>query len=54
MLIIVVLYQNIQVLILISKKFRQLKIWVMALTVNSYKFWALLFSSHDEMNIKEH
>ena len=39
---------------LISKEFKQLKIGVGALTVKSYKFWALLYSSHDEMNITEH
>ena len=42
--------QNIQVLLLISMKFKQLKIGFGALTVKS---WALLYSSHDEINIKE-
>ena len=39
---------------LISKEFKQLKIGFGALTVKSHKFWALLYSSHDEMNIEEH
>ena len=43
----------IQVLLLISKKFKQLKIGFGALTVTSHKLWALLYSSHDEMNIKQ-
>ena len=44
---------NIQVLLLISKKFKQLKIGFGALTVKSLKFWALLYSSDDEIYIKE-
>ena len=44
--------KNIQGLILISKKLRQLKLWFRALTVNSHKIWAQLYSSHDKMNIK--
>ena len=46
---------------LVSKEFKQLEIGVKqleigvgALTVKSHKFWALLCSSHDEMDIKEH
>ena len=39
---------------LISKEFKQMKIGFGALTVKSHKFWALLYSSHDEMNTKEH
>ena len=43
---------NIQVLLLISKKSKQLKIGFGALTVESHKFRALLYSSQDELNIK--
>ena len=39
---------------LVSKEFKQLEIGVGALTVKSHKFWALLYSSHVEMDIKEH
>ena len=39
---------------LISKEFKQLKIGVGALTVKSHKFKALLYSSYDEIIIKEH
>ena len=28
--------------------------WVSGLTVKFHKFWDLLYSSHDEMNIREH
>ena len=35
---------------LIRKELKQLKIGVGALTVKSHQFWALLYSSHDEMN----
>ena len=52
MSIIVVLYHRI--FKLISKEFKQLKIGVGVLTVKSHKFWALLYSSHGEINIKEH
>ena len=45
--------QNNQVLPLVSKKFKQLKIRFGALTGKSHKFWALLYSSPDEMNIKD-
>ena len=38
---------------LISKEFKQLKIGVGALVVKSHKYLALLYSSHDEMTIKE-
>ena len=38
----------------ISKEYKQLKIRFGALTVKSHKFGALLYSSHDKMNIKEH
>ena len=36
---------------LVSKQCKQLKIGSRVLTVKSYKFWALLYSSHGEMNI---
>ena len=39
---------------LVSKEFKRLDIGVGALTVKSHKFWAPLYSSHDEMNTKEH
>ena len=39
---------------LISKEFKQLKIGFGALTVESHKFCALLYSSDDEIIIKEH
>ena len=42
-----------QVLLLISKKFKQLKFGFKALTVKSHTVCSLLYSSHDEMNIKE-
>ena len=38
---------------LASKKFKPLKIWFGASTVKSHKFWAVLYSGHGEMNIKE-
>ena len=38
---------------LVSKKFKQLEIGFGASTVKSHKFWALLYSGHGEMNIKE-
>ena len=46
--------QNIQVLLLISKKFMQLETGFGAFMVQFHKFWALLYSSHEEMNIEEH
>ena len=39
---------------LVSKEFKQLKIGFGARTAKSHKFWALLYSSHNEMNIQEH
>ena len=45
--------QKVEVVLLISKKFKQLKIGFGALTVKSHKLLALLYSSHDIMNIKE-
>ena len=39
---------------MISKEFEQLKIGFGAMTVKSHEFWALLYSSHDNMNIQEH
>ena len=38
---------------LVKKMFKQLKTWFGALTVKSHKFWAVLYSSHGEMNIEE-
>ena len=46
LIIVVFVSQNIQVLILVSKKFKQLKIGFRTLTVKSHKFWALQNSSH--------
>ena len=39
---------------LVSKELKQLEIGVGALKMKSHKFWALLYSSPDEMDIKEH
>ena len=38
----------------VNREFKQLKIGFGALTVKSHIFWALLYSSHNDMDIEEH